>query len=116
MLNQFDSQCLELRTRIARSRRRLDRHARDLTHEVTRVFSFFSVTRRGSWKLWAGMLAAGLALSRWSQPPRLVDFWRRQLLGTALARGLDHLARRLRVMAWQSRRARREASVEVGDD
>ena len=116
MINEFDSQCLELRTRIARSRRRLDRHARDLTHNVTQVLPFSSVTRRGSWKLWAGMLAAGLALSRWSQPPQLVDSWRRQFLGTALVRGLDHLARRLRVMAWQSQRARREASVEASDD
>ena len=67
MLNEFDAQCQELRTRIARSRRRLDRRARDLTDDVTQLFPFSSAAGHGSWKVWAGMLAAGLALSRWSR-------------------------------------------------
>ena len=112
MLNEFDAQCQDLRTRIARSRRRLDRRARDLTNDVTQMLPFSSAAGHGSWKVWAGMLAVGLALSRWSQP-RLVDYVRRQFLGTALARGLDQLTRRLRVMAWQSRRARRAAAREA---
>jgi hypothetical protein len=115
MLNQFDAQCQELRTRIARSRRRLDRRARQLTNDVTQLLPFSSATGHGAWKWWAGLLAAGLALSRWNQPG-LVDYLRRQFLGTAFARGLDQLTRRLRVMAWQSRRARRAAAREACDE
>ena len=115
MLRDFDTQCQELRSRIARSRRRLDRRTRDLTGDVTQLFPFVSAAGHGSWKMWAGMLALGLALSRWSEP-RLVDYVRRQLLGTALARGFDQVTRRLRVMAWQSRRARRAATREAPHD
>lgn len=116
MLNEFDAQCQELRTRIARSRRRLDRRARDVSDDVTRWLPFSSVAGRRSWKWWAGALAVGVAISWWSRPPRLVEVWRRQFLGTTLARGLDQLTRRLRVMAWQSRRARREAAQEASDE
>ena len=115
MLNKFDSHCQDLRIRIARSRRRLDRHARDMRGDVTQLLPFPSITRLGSWKWWAGALAVGLVLSWWTHPPRLVEGWRRQFLGTTLARGLDQLTRRLRVMAWQSRRARRAAEEEMSD-
>jgi hypothetical protein len=115
MLNEFDAQCQELRTRIARSRRRFDRRARDLTNDVTQLLPFSSAAGYGSWKVWAGMLAAGLALSRWTQLPFVGDL-RRQFLGTAVARGLDQLTRRLRVIAWQSRRARRQAAREASDE
>jgi len=116
MRDAFDAQCLELRTRIARSRRRVDRGARDLIHDVAGwvALPFVSRPRRGYWMLGAGILAAGLALSQWSRLRILADV-RRQLLGTAVARGLDQLTRRLRVMAWQSRRARRAATRGSND-
>ncbi|MHB8861794.1 MAG: hypothetical protein ACYC6N_05280 [Pirellulaceae bacterium] len=114
MLSEFDLQCLELRTRIARSRRRLDCQARAASQTVTRLFPFMTVSSR-SWKSWLGLLAAGFALTRWHRPPRLVQSWGRQLFGTFLADGLDQLTRRLRVLAWQSRRRTPPARQEAPD-
>jgi hypothetical protein len=116
MRNKFDAQCQDLRTRIARSRRRLDRRAQDAAGNMMQMLPFPSLTGRGSRKWWVGALAVAVVLSWWSRPPRLVETWRRQFLGTTLARGLDQLTRRLRVMAWQSRRARRAAAEEASDE
>lgn len=111
MPNDFDVQCQELRARIARSRRRLDRHV----HGFAQASPVSLASGSRTWIWWAGALAVGLALSRWHDPPRFVESWRRQLLGTGLAHGLQQLARRVRVMAWQSRRARRAAAEETHD-
>ena len=82
MLNEFDSQCQELRTRIARSRRRLDRRARDLTHNVTQLFRF-PPSRGGvpgscglaCWPQdWHSRVGAKL---RHSWIPGVVSFWAR---------------------------------------
>ena len=104
MLSEFDRQCLELRTRIARSRLRLDRQTRAASHDVTQLLPFSTTAPGGSWKTFAGLLAAGFMLTRWHNPPRLLRSWRRQLFGTFVDGGLDQLTRRLRVLAWQSRR------------
>ncbi len=116
MLSEFDRQCLELRTRIARSRRRLDRQARAASYDVTRLLPFSTTAPDGSWKTWASLLAAGFALTRWHIPSRLVESWRHQLFGTFMAGGLDQLTRRLRVLAWQSRRRTRRQRQEASDE
>jgi hypothetical protein len=107
MFGEFDRQCLELRTRIARSRLRLDRLARAASHDVTQLLPFHMTGPGASWKTWLGLLAAGVAFAHGSRPPRLLATWRRQLFGTLLDSGLNQLTRRLRVLAWQSRRRTR---------
>ncbi|MHB8970788.1 MAG: hypothetical protein ACYC3X_15990 [Pirellulaceae bacterium] len=116
MLTEFDRQCLELRTRIARSRLRLDRQARAASFDVTRLLPFSATVPGGSWATFAGLLAAGLALTRWRNPPRLLASWRRQLFSTFITGGLDQLTRHLRVLARQSRRRAQPPQQEAPDE
>lgn len=113
MLSEFDLQCQELRTRIARARRRLDLRARHVLDTTTPWSALKSAAESGSWKWWAGALAVGLAGWWWARGPRLTEAWVRQLLGTTVARALRHVTRRLRILARQSQRARRAAAREA---
>jgi hypothetical protein len=116
MLTEIDSRCLELRLQIARARRRLDQRVRAVTEDVTQLLPTPLSRRGSSWAFWGGLMAAAVALSGWSNRPPLVDVWRRNMLGSVVAQGVQRLARHLRVLAWQARRRKRSERAEGSDE
>lgn len=115
MLSQFEQQCFELRTRIARSRLRMDRHVRAAGKDIVQLLPFAAPSATRAWTQWIGMFLTGLAFSRWKNPPRLVSTWREQVWGTLLSDGFSQLSRRLFVLARQAHR-RRTRSQESTDE
>ncbi|MBM4094829.1 MAG: hypothetical protein FJ276_36280 [Planctomycetes bacterium] len=103
MRHDFSSECFELRARIARSRRRVDRAVCALT----------SGPLRGLRWAWGGgvVLAAGFSLAR-----RFLRGRRSGARPRSAADWFDRLLRRLRVFVWQYRRANGRAERETGDE
>ena len=117
----METQSQQLRTQIARSRRRLDRHARQLLSSTTQLVSVERLASRGNGRWWLIALAASIAMSRWSFGAESINRWRQQLLGQTFSRWLALLVRRVRVAAWQFRRSHSRQStgsdtVEVNDE
>ncbi len=112
----FETQREDLRHRIARSRRRLDRHARFLATNPLRLTRLAAppVRHAGFW----GILLSGIGLllaRRLTRRPDS-DSWLHDLLGSAVSAGLEQLLRRLRVLARQaSRRTRQTATGDTND-
>ena len=111
MPSPLETQCQQLRTQIARSRRRLDRHARELVSSTTRLVSVERIASRGTGRWWLIALAASVALSRWGFGAESITRWRQQLLGQTVSRWLDRFVRRARVAAWQFRRSQSRQST-----
>jgi hypothetical protein len=115
MLNEFEQRSLELRTRIARSRLRMDRQLRSAGRDVVRLLPLINPSATREWTQWLGLLLAGVALSRWKNPPQLLSAWRGQLWDTWLGDGLNRLTRHLTVLARHARR-RRTSAQEPTDE
>jgi hypothetical protein len=115
MLSQFEQRCLELRTRIARSRLRMDRHVRGAGKDIVQLLPLVAPTAARQWTQWLGLFLSGLALTRWKNPPRFISAWRDQVWGSFLGDGLSQLSKRLFVLARQAQR-RRERSQESSDE
>ena len=107
----MDTQRQQLRTQIARSRRRLDRHAHELVSGTTRLVSVERSPAGGAGRWWLIALAASVALARFGFHTPSVARWRQQLLGQTVSRWLDQLVRRVRVAAWQFRRSQSRQST-----
>lgn len=115
MLSEFEQRCLDLRTRIARSRLRMDRQLRSAGRDVVRLLPLANPSATREWTQWLGLLLAGMAFSRWKNPPRLLSEWRGQLWDTWLGDGLQRLTRHLTVLARHARR-RRAQMQEPADE
>ena len=115
MLSQFEQRCLDLRTRIARSRLRMDRQLRSAGRDVVRLLPLINPSATREWTQWLGLLLAGVAFTRWKTPPRLLSAWRGQLWDTVLGDGLNRLTRHLTLLARHARR-RRARSQEPADE
>lgn len=111
MRDTFETQRDELRTRIARSRRRFERQATLLVYNPLRLTSYAPSDARRS-NFWSS-LSAGIGLmlsSKFIGHPKS-DSWQHQLLGSAFSTVLNQLLRRLRILAWQAKRRRRQTTT-----
>jgi hypothetical protein len=104
MPSALEPQIQQLRTQIARSRRRLDRHARDLLSVPASLVSLARWFPRGRHRPWLVTLAAGFGLAHWLSSRTGQSDAQRPSAGQSVADWLERLARRLRVLAWQARR------------
>ena len=116
MPSSLETQSQDLRTRIARSRRRLDRHARSLVSDVTGWTSGARLVARSSHRSLLGALAAGIALARWISRRGGLDHSLPRHLGSSLVTWLKRLLRHIRVAAWRSRRTAGGRAPEVMHD
>jgi hypothetical protein len=116
MRDTFETQRDELRTRIARSRRRFERQATLLVHNPLRLTSYASSDDRRA-NFWSSLsVGIGLMLSRrFTGHPRS-DSWQHQLLGSAFSTAFNQLLRRLRVLAWQAKRRRGQTTTGGAND
>jgi hypothetical protein len=116
MRDSFQRQCEELRTRIARSRRSLERQATLLTHDPLRLTRYGPSGQRTP-TVWSALFSElGLALSRrvaGAEPA--TGSWLQRLLGATLSALLDRTIRHLRVLAWQAKKRRHDAQGDQDD-
>jgi hypothetical protein len=106
MPSALEVQRQQLRTQIARSRRRLDRDARQLTPGISSFVALARWIPQSSGRSWLVGLTAGFVLAKWTTGRAASGERQDQLLGRSLAQRLDRLLRRLRVAIWQARRQR----------
>ena len=116
MLSQVENQTQQLRTRIARSRRRLDRRAQKLSMDARQLFSAGSLAKLVGNRSWLASLVVGVVIWRWLFGNRSPESRPQSLIGNAAFSWLHRLVRRLRVLAWQSRRSPTRASTESGHE
>jgi hypothetical protein len=115
MRSAFENECEQLRTRIARSRRRVDRRARDWTRQGLGGAGWQGLLQAGPHASWLSALMAGWALVRWLDQRSGSSDAARQALGPGASRWFDDWSRQIRVLARRYRRThpRRSAEVDV---
>jgi hypothetical protein len=107
MLSEFEQRRQELRTQIARSRLRLDRHLHETGRDLMRMLPLSGAAATHTWANWLGLALTSMALTRWHDPPRVFAAWREQVWGTVLSDGAQQLMRHLLALARHARRRRR---------
>ena len=113
MPSPIETQRQQLRTEIARSRMRWDRHARQLATSTTRLVPIARFVSGGKHRTLLITVALGTALVGWIFNIESLKRWREQLLGHVVSKWIDRLLRRIRVAAWKFRRSSSSHTTEA---
>jgi hypothetical protein len=83
--------------------------------DLVRLLPLANPSATREWTQWLGLLLAGITLSRWKNPPRILTAWRGQVWDTVLGNGVSQLTRHLTALARHARR-RRARTQEATDE